>query len=129
APATSATPGWRAVWQLPTLIAARLLLVARVAAAFLPAPRPSVERRLAAADGLIDHEDYKGALGLLNDKVRSAYDAGSLTPDQGRRFHLLRGRAVYLGEKQAGVENDQNAKNIIDEYAQAMKDGGAIPPR
>jgi tetratricopeptide (TPR) repeat protein len=124
-----APPTWRTVWQMPALIAAGLMLAAGVGAAFLTAPSPNYDKLLTSAEGLIEHEDFRGALDVLNDKIRGYYDHGSLSAEQGRRFHLLRARAVYLGQKKAGIDNEKNATSIVEEYTEAMADGGTIPVR
>lgn len=105
------------------------MLAAGIVAAVVTAPKPNYEKMLGQAEGMIAHDEYRPALDLLNKKLRLYYDHGSLTPEQGRRFHLARARAVYLGEKQAGVENEENAKSVVEEFGAAQKDGAKLEPR
>lgn len=123
-----AIPSWRATWQVPALVAAGLLLIAGIVAAFLTAPKPDYERMLRHAESLVEAQDYPGALAVLNQQVLPHYDSGHLNADQGRRFHLLRARAVYLGEKKAGVELAENARNVLQEF-KAATDAGATLER
>ena len=130
-PAERATrPDWRTSWQLPALVGAVVLLAGGVVTALVTAPKPDFKKMLAQATTLIEHEDYDTALDYLNQKVRPYYDLQDLNPEQGRLFHILRGRAVYLGEKKLGIENEQNAESVVEEYTDALVGGGGpLEPR
>jgi tetratricopeptide (TPR) repeat protein len=114
---------------LPALLAAGLLLAAGIGAAFLTRPPADCQALLTQAEGLIEHEEYQSALAVLNHDLRGAYDRGQLSAEQGRRFRMLRGRAVYLGEKRAGAENEENARTVVEEYAGATSEGAPLPAR
>lgn len=126
APPEVALPQWKSVWQAPALVLAVVLLVSGIVAAYLTRPRPDAGPLLEQTAALIEKEEYPGALGLLNGKVRSYYDARVMTPEQSRLFHVYRARLVYLMQRQAGVEVEENYKNIVAYYADATEGGEVL---
>jgi len=119
----------RTHWQAPALLLAVVLLVGGVMTAILTAPKPNIVRMLDEAEQLITAEKFQPAMEVLNKKLLPYRNAGSLTADQRKQFHLLRARAMYLGEKAAGVEIEENAKSVAEEYAEASEESVKLDPR
>lgn len=128
-PSGAPLPPLRAVWQAPALLAAVVLLGMGVVVAVLTAPKPDAARYFEQAQTLIEREDFQGALDILNKRVRPYYEGASLTTDQTRLFHLMRGRAVYLGQQRAGVDLEANAKTVVDEFTSAASKGAKLDAR
>lgn len=119
----------RTHWQAPALLLAVVLLVGGVMTAILTAPKPNIARMMDEAEQLITAEKFQPAMEVLNKKLLPYHNAGSLTSDQRKLFHLLRARAMYLGEKAAGVEIEENAKSVAEEYAEASEESVKLDPR
>lgn len=120
---------WRLVWQVPALVAAGALLLAGVGALLMGGPKPDLDAMIKRAEVLITRQEYQPALDQLNKTVRPWYDAAALSPDQVRRFHLARARAVYLGQRDLGLDLPENARSIVDEYAAAAREEPLNEPR
>jgi TolA-binding protein len=120
---------WRGVWQLPTLVAAGGMLAAGLAAVVLGRADPDLNAMIERTETLIARQQYQLALDQLNHALRPWYDGGSLSPEQMRRFHLLRARAVYLGQKELGLDLVENARSIAEEYAAAARQSPLDEPR
>jgi tetratricopeptide (TPR) repeat protein len=127
---TPAPASLRSSWQAPALVGAAALLVSGVVAAIVTAPRPNPAAIFAQTETLVEREAYADALTVLNQRLRPYYEHSALTPEQMRRFHLLRARSVYLGEKQTGVAIEENARTVVQEYTEAAKfPGGTLENR
>jgi TolA-binding protein len=125
----NARRSWRGLWQVPTLIVAGGLLTAGIAALLAGAPSPDLDALIDRAESHFAGQEYRLALDELNKNVRPWYDGGSLTPQQMRRFHLLRARAVYMGQRSAGIDLPENAKTIAEEYLAAAREIPLDSPR
>lgn len=112
---------WRTVWQLPVLIAAAGLVVAGTVTMVLRSPKPDFDGLLGRAETMVVKEHYREALDELNQRLRPWYDSGTLSSEQMQRFHLLRARAVYLGERELGLQLPENARSVVEEYAEAAR--------
>ncbi|MCC6660100.1 MAG: tetratricopeptide repeat protein [Phycisphaerales bacterium] len=119
----------RGTWQLPALGLATALLLAGVAAAVLIKPKPDYTGQLAEVARLIDREQYRQALELLNGRILPYLDAGALPKEFAPQFHLLRGRAIYLGQKEAGINLPVNHENIVAEYLDGEQAGAVLDAR
>lgn len=117
----------RALWHVPVLVGSLVLLVAGVVVAIRTAPKPDYEKLLASGESLVQAEKFDEALDHLNKKVKPYYDRNRLSPEQGARFHLARARAVYLGQRHAGIDIEANARTVVAEYADAH--GVELEPR
>jgi tetratricopeptide (TPR) repeat protein len=129
APADKPLKSRKGLWQLPTLLVAGGLLTAGIAALIIGAPQPDLDVVIDRAESLIAKQEFRQALDELNVNVRPWYDGGTLTADQMRRFHILRARAVYMGQKDAGVDLPENARTVADEYAAAARETPIAEPR
>ncbi len=92
-------------------------------------PAPDVSARLAASTSLIDAAKYGEALESLNTSVLPLVGGELMTPDQVREFFVLRGRALYMGQKDAGISRQENHRAIVREYREAEKRGAVLSPR
>ncbi|HYE62886.1 MAG TPA: tetratricopeptide repeat protein [Phycisphaerales bacterium] len=110
---------WRDVWQVPVLGASVLLLAGGLAAAFVTRPKPDLNAGMQGAKQQIEARAYEDALRILNDDVLPGISKGTLTPDQRREFHLLRARALYLGQKELNLDRAENHRAIVSEYMEA----------
>ena len=69
------------------------------------------------------------AIELLNARLLPYYNANQLGANMGHKFHLLRARSVYLGDKKLGVESEKNAERVVEEYAEAAPEGVTLEPQ
>jgi tetratricopeptide (TPR) repeat protein len=116
-------------WQLPALALASALFLGGVVAAVIFKPKPDFTGLVADAARLVEKEQYRSALDLLNTRIRPYLDAGALPKEFAPQFHLLRARAIYLGQKEAGISLPVNHENIVAEYLDAEQGGGELEPR
>jgi tetratricopeptide (TPR) repeat protein len=112
-------PSWRHLWQLP--LAATGIAIAIGAAVYAARNTPREDRGdgLVEAASQIDSGEYEAALGTLNTKVLPWLSKAALTKDQQRRFHLLRARAIFMGQRELGINREENHRNILAEYKEA----------
>jgi tetratricopeptide (TPR) repeat protein len=118
-PTPRPTPSWRHLWQLP--LAATGIAIAIGAAVYAARNTPREDRGdgLVEASAQIDSGEYEAALGTLNAKVLPWLSKAALTKDQQRRFHLLRARAIFMGQRELGINREENHRNILAEYKEA----------
>jgi len=128
-------PGWREVvqasrafwsrlrasWHVPALLGAGLLLAGALAASLMTSPSPDVEGLLNQAERHLSRESPREALRELNDTVRPHLGSNAATPDDVRRFHVLRARALYLAQRAAEMDQAENHRNIVSEYLEAER--------
>ncbi len=115
-------------WQLPLLIVAAGLLAAGVVTSVMSRPKPEFGALLGEVEALLGHEEFRPALDLLNDKLRP-YVTADMTPEQRQRFHVLRARAIHLGQHGEGADREENHRNIAAEYALAESHGARLEAR
>lgn len=112
-------PTWRDVWQVPVLGVSLLLLAGGLTAAFVTRPKPDLSAGMVGAKAQIDNHAFEDALRILNNDVLPGIGKGTLSPDQRREFHLLRARAIYLGQKDLNLDRVENHRSIVSEYMEA----------
>lgn len=120
---------WREIWQVPTLGISVAALVIGLAVTMLHRPAPDYETLLSAAERRIETRRYSEALDVLNDNLGPMLGKASFTPALQRRFHVLRARALALGQSELAVRQEANDRNIVKEYRQAERQGAALEPR
>lgn len=125
-PAPAAT--WKDAWPLPALAGAVLLLAGGVVAAFLTAPDPDYGAGLAEAQHLVEAQEYQAAIDTLNRRVVPFVGAGVFTPDQVREFHLLVARSIAKGQKEQGLDREENNRAIVEQFTEFEKRGGKLEP-
>ncbi|MFG0274530.1 MAG: tetratricopeptide repeat protein [Phycisphaerales bacterium] len=118
APARSSR-GWRDLWQVPIFLVGMALLVGGLMTLRGDAPQNDFDGALDDAETLITRQEFDRAITLLNDTIRPELDAPDALPRHLRRFHLLRGDALYLGQEATGAGLAPNAQAIVDEYGRA----------
>ena len=114
-------PRWREVWQAPVLGAAGVLLAGGLIAAVMTAPKPDLNVDLRTAASEIEAKRFGVALETLNAKVLPRLAKDVLTPEQRREFHLLRARALYLGQRELNLDRADNNRAIASEYEEAER--------
>lgn len=129
ATAPAAPARWRDAWQIPTLAVAGLALAGGLAATLMSAPKPDVSGDLTRAVHQVEAREYVGALETLNTRVLGHVNKRALTPDQEREFFLTRARALAMGQKDAGLDRDENNEAIIAEYSEAQRRGAGLDDR
>lgn len=118
-PTPSPRPQWRDVWQVPVLGLSLLLLAGGLATMFVTRPKPDLSAGIAGAQARIEKREYEDALRVLNEDVLPGITKGTLTPDQRREFHLLRARAIYLGQQDLNLDRAENHRAVVSEYMEA----------
>lgn len=96
-----------------------MVLAGGIVAAVVTAPKPNLTAGIGDAALEIEAGNYAEALDLLNSKVLPHMSGDRLTPDERRTFHVLRARALYLGQKELGLDRRENHENIRREYEKA----------
>ena len=118
-PTPRPTPTWRHLWQLPLAAAGIAFAIGAAVYAVRTTPREDRGDGLVEASSQIDSGQYEAALGTLNTKVLPWLSKAALTKDQQRRFHLLRARAIFMGQRELGINREENHRNILAEYKEA----------
>lgn len=126
-------PAWSRLWQVPGVIGAGLLLTGALAYAVTTSPEPQFNAMLASADRLIESERYQDALTVLNDRQRGVWPWVARGEDGApaevrRRYHVLVARAIYLGQQDLELDNEENHLSVIREYQAAERLGATLEP-
>lgn len=127
-PAEAAPRTWRSLWQVPALIGAALLLAGGVFYAKATRPKPNIVADFRRAQEQIEERQYALAISTLNERVHPVLAAGGLTREQEQGFYLMRARALYLGQREAGIAREDNNRNIIAEYERALRLEAQLQP-
>ncbi|MCX5689655.1 MAG: tetratricopeptide repeat protein [Planctomycetota bacterium] len=123
------TVSWRHLWQIPAALAGTALAISAVVYSVKTTPRADHGNGLVEASAELDAGRYEDALGVLNAQVLPYMADGTLTRDQQKKFFLLRARAIYLGQRELGINREENHKNIIEEYKTASSQGAELTPQ
>lgn len=119
----SATPTrralWRDAWQLPVLGAAGLILVGGAVYALKSRPVHDVSPDFERAASQVEAGKYAGALDTLNVKIMPYIGTDLVSADRMRQFHLLRARSLSLGQRELGIDREDNNRAIVSEYGRA----------
>lgn len=115
---------WRELWQVPALAGAVALLAAGLSYGVATKPDPDFSPALRDAETLVDHENYKDAIRVLNSKVLPYVGRPEMSAKVEARFHQLIARAVYGGQKSLGIKHQENYRNALTEMRLA-ETGGA----
>lgn len=110
---------WRHVWQVPLTAGAVLALAGAVVMAVATRPKPDLGVELSRAQALVEAKEFAPALVELNTKALP--NTPKMSKDQLRLFHLLRARALYMGQKDAGINRAENHISVVNEYREAEK--------
>lgn len=99
------------------------LLVAGVAMSLLNAPKPNFADMLDQAEHKLKDEHVAEALEQLNKEIAPYVAAEDLPRELVQRFHVLRARAVYIGE----AKNDHSQANGNEGHAAPAEDRLGAP--
>ncbi|HLP85121.1 MAG TPA: tetratricopeptide repeat protein [Phycisphaerales bacterium] len=121
-----AKASWKDAWQGPALVVGAAALVGAAGYAFVTRPKHDVTVDFRAAETLMDEKEYAKALETLGQRVLPVLNKGGLSKEQEQGFYLMRARALYLGQREAGVDRKENHENIVTEYARAEKAGAEL---
>jgi hypothetical protein len=100
------------VWQLPSLAAFGVILLAGIGAAVALRPKPDFEGMLDRAEAIISEEKYEEGLDYLNARVFPFVDKAGMTSEQRARFHVLVARTIYLWQSRAAAKREENYQNV-----------------
>lgn len=122
--------GWRGFWQVPVLLIAGGVLLLGVAFAVATSPDPEFGPVLTQAERMIEQEDYRSAIDLLNSKVHPWMAKGDvLGPVDRQRFHAAKARAIYWGQRKLEISDDRNHVSVIREFLEAERQGMTLGPK
>jgi hypothetical protein len=113
---------------VPVLGLGVLAVVTGLAAALLSGPVPAYDRILDNAARLIEQQRCEDALGVLNEKILPFADRRGFTTEHRRRMHLLRARAIYLGQQLRELDLEENHRNVLTEYLRAEENHASLSP-
>jgi len=126
-PAPAATSAsWKDAWQGPALVLGAAALIGAGVYAFVTRPKHDVTIDFRDAETLMEGKEYAKALETLGQRVLPVLNKGGLTKEQEQGFYLMRARALYLGQREAGVDRKENHENIVTEYTRATKAGAEL---
>ncbi|TVQ31245.1 MAG: hypothetical protein EA376_10265 [Phycisphaeraceae bacterium] len=109
-------PSLRELWQIPVLLLAVGLLAAGIYTARMSQPGHDFDGALADVEALIEREDFDSALQILNSLILPHLDDPEATVADRRNFHLLRGDALYHGQRAMRLDNPANHQAVLNEY-------------
>lgn len=119
---------WKDAWQLPALAGSLVLLAGGVVAAFLTAPNPDYAAGLTEAQHQVEAQQYEAAIETLNARVVPFVGAGVFSEEQVRDFHLLVARSIAKGQKEKGLDREENNRTILKEFGEVEHMGGKLAP-
>ena len=118
-------PGRRDLWQIPVLLGAAGLLAIGLLMWVRSASGPDYRGALDSVHALIDRQDYDRAIAILNGPIREHISDKEITPDLLASFYLLRADALYLSQRQQGLNVPANNMRIIENYEAGRGTAGA----
>lgn len=125
-PAAPASASWKDAWQGPVLVLGAAALISAGVYAFVTRPKHDVTIDFRDAEAMMQEKQYAKALETLGQRVLPVLNKGGLTREQEQGFYLMRARALYLGQREAGVDRKENHENILTEYTRATKAGAEL---
>ena len=129
-PVETLRSGWKDAWQIPTMLVGAGLLLLGIAFAVATSPDPDITPVLNAADRMIENGGYQEAIEELNTKAYPwIAKPGSTTPEQKRRYHLAKARAIYRGQQKLKLDQDENHVAVVREFLEFERLGGTLAPR
>lgn len=117
--AAAASLTWRDVWQVPTLVLALGVVGSAAYHALTLIPKPDLNSPLVTAEKLIEEGKPREAIEVLNRDIFPYVGTEKLDEEKQGEFHLLMGRALFLGQRELGIDREDNNKNIESSYLEA----------
>jgi tetratricopeptide (TPR) repeat protein len=119
---------WKAVWPVPALGLALVALAGALVVGVMRAPKADPLVPLRAAEALADEARFEEAIALLNQRVAPSIAAGDLVPAQRARFHVLRARAIFEGQRRLGISREENYAAVVKDLTAAEDLGARLEP-
>ncbi len=117
---------WAEVWHAPVMALSFALLTGGLTLAVLTRPAPDHESQLQRVEHLLSNERPEEAISVLNRSLHPYESRGELDDAQHRVFHLLVGRALYLGQQALGLDVEENHRRILEAYVEAERAGASL---
>lgn len=117
---------WAEVWHVPVMAASFALLTGGLTLAVMTRPSPDHDSQLQRVEHLLTNERPDEAIAVLNRSLHPYESRGELDPAEHRGFHLLVGRALYLGQQALGLDVEENHKRILEAYVEAERAGASL---
>lgn len=121
--------GWRDLWQVPTLLVGVVALAGALVLAVVNKPGVDYERLLSRGARLLEDGRALEAIDALNEDVFPFEAKGDLPGWARARYYLLLARAMYLGQRQLDVINQENLARILEAYTKAERSGAELEDR
>lgn len=119
---------WKAVWPVPALGLAVVALIGALVIGVMRAPKPDPLVPLQSAEALAEEARFEEAIGLLNERVAPSIEAGDLGPAHRARFHTLRARSIFEGQRRLGISREENYRAVLKDLAAAEDLGARLEP-
>lgn len=110
------------------LVVAVALMVGGIWLALSRRPEPDFGSMLDTASSLIEERQFERALKVLNSNIRPYLEHQKFTRVDQQRFHALRARAVFEGQRALGLDRRENHESVIGEYLAAETLGATLAP-
>lgn len=127
--APKAMPRLRDVWQLPALLVAAGLLAGGAYVAVTKIPEKDAKGPLVRAREELDAGKFEDALRLLNAEVRPLLAKRADDAALMREYHLLVARAIWLAQREKGIDHPSNHENAIKSFEEAAKLEAELTPQ
>lgn len=110
---------WRDVWQVPLLVLSVGVVCSAAYRALTLVPKPDLHRPITDAEKLLEDGKPREAIELLNKDLFPYVGTDKLDDELQGEFHRLMGRSLFLGQRELGIDREDNNKNIADSYLEA----------
>ncbi|MBL8756954.1 MAG: hypothetical protein JNK35_00825 [Phycisphaerae bacterium] len=124
-----ARPNWRAVWPVPLLAGALVLLAGGMVTAILRAPKADPLEPLREAKAALEAREFDRSIELINTRMLPAIAQGTIPEDAQAETLLTRARALSAGQAAMNIRHPENFRAIASDYGQALQLGAEILPQ
>ncbi|MEN0019322.1 MAG: tetratricopeptide repeat protein [Planctomycetota bacterium] len=117
---------WKSAWPVVMLAGGALLLAGGAFYGLATKPMRDFQSFLNRAERQIRAESYDEAIETLNSEVFPFREDRGATSAVLAEYHTLLARAIYLGQRQLGVDVRDNHANVRTSYLEVEALGGAL---
>lgn len=110
---------WKAVWPIPALAGASLLLVGGLVMGILRAPKDDPAAPLADVERLVEEGKFEEAIDVVNQKLVPAVQSGVISKEKQIEMLLLRAGAIAQGQAKLAIDREDNRRSIIKDLSEA----------